>query len=140
MEDVVVRPADSQGPLGPPSPLAPHDSRETRAILREAPPLVVIDVTGPVTTFSEDAITAAYRQASERGAQDILINFSKSPYVNSAGVSALLGLVVDARRADRRIFVTGLTHRFERMLTNAGLAAYAPVVENEAAALSAAGG
>jgi len=99
---------------------------------------MVIDVTGPVTTFSEDTIAEAYRQASDRGAGHILIDFSKTQYVNSAGISALLGVVVEARRADRRVYVTGVTDRFERMIACAGLAAYAPVVESEAAALRAA--
>ena len=110
-----------------------------RATLRDAPPLVVIDVAGPVTTFTEDALAAAYRRAAEGGARDILIDFSAAPYVNSAGISALLGLVIDARRSDRRIFVTGLTARFQRQLACAGLGAYAPVVESEAAARRAAG-
>ena len=109
-----------------------------RAFVRGAPPLVVIDVTGPVTTFCEDAIAEAYRQASDRGACDILIDFSRTHYVNSAGISALLGVVMAARRTDRRVFVTGITDKFQKMLTSTGLSAYAPVVENEAAALEAA--
>jgi anti-anti-sigma factor len=115
-------------------------ANQPRATLREVPPLTVIDLEGEVTTFAEEVITAAYRQASARGAQHILLNFASVDYLNSAGVAVVIGLLMEARKADQQILVTGLTPHYQKIFRMMGLTQYAPLVESEAAARAHAAG
>lgn len=108
---------------------------DVRATLREAPPLHVIDLQGEVTTFADEAINAAYRQASDRGAQNILLNFAGVDYLNSAGISIVIGILTETRRADQRLLITGLTPHYQKVFAMTGITQYAPVFESEAAAV-----
>jgi anti-anti-sigma factor len=109
-----------------------------QAVLREDPPVTAIDLTGEVTSFAEEPLNSAYRQASESGARNILLNFAAVDYLNSAGIAVLIGILNEARKADQRILVTGLTPHYAKVFHMMGLARYAPVYETEAAAREAA--
>jgi anti-anti-sigma factor len=109
-------------------------ANEVEATLRDAPPLTVIDLRGEVTTFADEAINSAYRQACEQGAENILMNFADVDYLNSAGISIIIGVLTEARKADQRLLVTGLTPHYQKIFQMMGLSQYAPVFESEAAA------
>src|SRR5689334_5061014 len=95
------------------------------AVVREAAPLTVIDLQGEVTAFAELAITNAYNTACERGAHNILLNFKGVDYLNSAGISIIIGMLADARQAEQRLFVTGLTPHYQKIFQIMGLSNYA---------------
>ena len=80
-------------------------ANELQATLRPLSPLTVIDLKGEVTTFADEAITTAYQQASEQGAENILFNFSAVDYMNSAGISIIIGVLTEARKADQRLLL-----------------------------------
>ena len=110
-------------------------ANEPRATLRHTPRATVIDLTGEVTTVADDVITDAYRQASAHGAQNILLNFVGVAYINSAGVSVIIRILTEARRADQHILVTGLTPHYSKIFQLMGLAQYAALFDSEYAAL-----
>ena len=107
---------------------------QTSATLRDLPPLTVIDLGGEVTTFAEDAVNGAYKQASEQGAKNILLNFKDVEYINSAGISVIIGLLTEARKSDQSLMITGLTPHYTKIFQMMGLAQYAPLYETEEAA------
>ena len=115
-------------------------ANELQATLRPLPPLTVIDLKGEVTTFADEAITGAYRQASEQGAENILFNFSSVDYMNSAGISIIIGVLTEARKADQRLLLTGLTPHYHKIFQMMGLTQYAPVFDSEDAARQAVAG
>ena len=110
---------------------------QTSATLRELPPLTVIDLGGEVTTFAEDAVNGAYKRASEQGARHILLNFKDVEYINSAGISVIIGLLTEARKSDQTLMITGLTPHYTKIFQMMGLAQYAPLYESEEAARQA---
>ena len=110
---------------------------EVQATLREAVPLTVIDLEGEVTSFADDTISGAYRQASDQGATSILLNFAKVDYINSAGISTIIGILTEARGADQQLLITGLPPHYQKIFQMMGLAQYAPVYDSEDAALAA---
>jgi anti-anti-sigma factor len=109
-------------------------ANELQATLRPLSPLTVIDLKGEVTTFADEAITTAYQRASEQGAENILFNFSAVDYMNSAGISIIIGVLTEARKADQRLLLTGLTPHYRKIFQMMGLTQYAPVFDNEDAA------
>ena len=114
-------------------------ANQTKATLREVPPLTVIDLAGEVTTFAEEAVNGAYKHASERGARHILLNFKDVDYINSAGISVIIGVLTEARKLDQALMITGLNAHYTKIFQMMGLAQYAPLYETEAAAQQAAG-
>jgi anti-anti-sigma factor len=111
---------------------------EVQATLREAPPLVVIDLRGDLTTFAGDAVNTAYRAAAEQGARHILLNFAGVEYINSAGIAVVIGLLVEAQKIGQRLLITGLTPHYRKVFQMMGLSQYAPIFDTEAAARAAA--
>ena len=109
-------------------------ANDVQATLRDVPPLTIIDLAGDVTTFADEAINTAYQQACERGAENILMNFTAVDYLNSAGISIIIGVLTEARKADQRLLVTGLTPHYRKIFQMMGLSQYAPVFESEDAA------
>jgi len=109
---------------------------EVDVSVREVPPLLVIDLRGSVTGFADGAITGAYRAAAEKGARDLLLNFSGVDYVNSAGIAIIIAMLIEARKANQRLLVTGLSPHYEKIFNMMGLSEYAPVFESIEAATS----
>src|SRR5436190_1367397 len=102
------------------------------ATLREAPPLTVIDLRGEITAFGDAAVNRAYQTASAQGAKNILLNLAQVDYLNSAGISIIIGVLTEARRADQRLLITGLTPHYEKIFSLMGLSQYVPIFESEA--------
>jgi anti-anti-sigma factor len=109
-------------------------SSGVQASVREAAPLFVIDLSGEVTTFADEAITSAYKDVTGRGGKSILLNFSGVDYLNSAGISIIIGVLTEARKADQRLLITGLTPHYRKIFSVMGLSQYAPVFDDEEAA------
>lgn len=118
--------------------LSPEETAEmadgVKAEVRESSPLVVIDLTGEVTTFADEAINAAYAEACRLGGRNILINFEGVDYLNSAGIAIIIGLMADARASERRLHVTGLTPHYRKVFQVMGLSQYAPMHDDEESA------
>jgi anti-anti-sigma factor len=112
-------------------------ANETRATLRDAAPLLVMDLSGEVTSLAGDAVNGAYRQACDRGATSLLLNFGGVDYMNSSGIAVIIGLLTDARRNNRRLLITGLTPHYRKIFQMMGLSQHAPVFDSEDAALQA---
>ncbi len=109
-------------------------ANDVQATLRALPPLTVIDLRGEVTTFAEEVVAGAYRQASEQGARHLLLNFTDVDYINSAGIAAIIGILTEARRAEQTLLITGLTPHYAKIFQMMGLAQYAPLFDTEEAA------
>jgi anti-anti-sigma factor len=102
--------------------------------LRDLPPLVVLDLKGAITAASDEALTAAYESASDRGAQNVLLNFARVDHLDSAGISVVIGILTQARQRGQRLFVAGLTPHYRKIFDLMGLPQFAPVFDTEEAA------
>ena len=109
----------------------PDQRDEFAASVREAPPLIVVDLRGSLTSLGEAALTDAFRAALERGPADILLNFGGVEYLNSGGIGLTLEVLAQAREAGRRLLVTGLTPHYRKIFHMMGLSQYAPVLDSE---------
>lgn len=103
--------------------------------MREASPLVVIDLAGEVTTFAAAAMKDAYREALEKGGRGVLLNFKDVEYINSSGISTVIGLLTEARNNDRQLLICGLTEHYTKIFDMMGLTEYVSLFESEDAAL-----
>jgi anti-anti-sigma factor len=111
-----------------------------QATLRGAPPLVVIELQGDMTVMAKDAIGLDYRQACELGATDILLPFGGVRYINSAGISIVIGVLAETTKSGRRLILTGLSTHYAKIFDTMGLSRFAPVFASEEEARQASAG
>ena len=108
---------------------------ELRASVRQRDGLAIIQFSGDVTTFAEDAARDAYREAVRDGGHNVALDFSTCEYINSAGIAAIIGVVTEARRQSRRMLVFGLSPHYQKIFRMVGLADYVEMCATEAEAL-----
>jgi len=108
---------------------------ELKANVRRSNTLAIIQFSGDVTTFAEDIARDAYREATRDGGRNLALDFSACEYINSAGIAVIIGLVTEARRQDRHVFVFGLSPHYQKIFRMVGLADYVEMCSSEAEAL-----
>lgn len=101
----------------------------------------IIDIEGGVTAAAESTLIDAFRQASDNGAQAILLGFDRMTYMNSAGIGLLVRLVIRAQRQGQQVMAFGLQehyrHIFELTRLQEVIHLYATETEAVAAVLNA---
>ena len=99
--------------------------------------VTIIDLKGDVTTFADAKITDAYRTASAAGARNLVLNFRRSDYINSAGIAILIRIVTEVNRAGQKLAMSGLNDHFQKIFRMVGLSQYADIYDDEAQAVAA---
>jgi len=99
--------------------------------------VTIIDLKGDVTTFADAKITDAYRTASMAGAHNLVLNFRRSDYINSAGIAILIRIVTEVNRAGQKLAMSGLNDHFQKIFRMVGLSQYADIYDDEAQAVAA---
>ena len=75
----------------------------------------ILDISGEVTGFAEDALMDAYNQACNYGARIIAINFSNLDYMNSSGIGLLVTLLVRVQRQKQHLRAFGLSEHYQQI-------------------------
>ena len=75
----------------------------------------VLDIRGDITGGSEAALMSAYEQATNQGAQIVVLNFSGLEYMNSGGIGLLVTLLIRANRAKQRLLACGLSDHYRQI-------------------------
>jgi len=97
----------------------------------------VIEVRGDVTAASEDALMEAYGSATEAGARNVLLDFSRLEYMNSGGIGLLVTLLVRANRLKQRLLACGLNEHYRQIFELTRLDEAIAIYDDEAAAIAA---
>ncbi len=74
----------------------------------------VIDISGEVTAKSEEALGAAFADAS-RGVQAVILNFGNLEYMNSSGIGLLVTLLIRAQRQKQKLLACGLSDHYRQI-------------------------
>ena len=65
-------------------------AKHLEATVRQEPGVTVIDLTGEINGFAQDALDAAYAEAESNDPEAILLNFEGVDYINSTGIALSL--------------------------------------------------
>lgn len=76
----------------------------------------VIDVSGEITSFSDQQITEAHGKAGE-GASVVILNFEGLEYMNSGGIGLLVTTLIRAQRAGHDLRAYGLSDHYRQIFT-----------------------
>ena len=98
----------------------------------------IIDIGGEDNAYAEDALAAAYSEASQNGVKAIVLNFSGLEYMNSSGIGLLVTLLIRAQRNKQRLLACGLNEHYQQIFALTRLNEAIGIYGSEAAAVAAA--
>lgn len=96
----------------------------------------VIDISGEITAFSENEITAAHEEASRGGVTAVVLNFEGLEYMNSGGIGLLVTTLIRARRKGHRLLAYGLSDHYRQIFSLTRLDEAIGIYEDESTALA----
>lgn len=111
-------------------------ARTLEARVRHLPGVAIIDLYGEINAFAEDAMSAAYAEATGRDPSAILLNFSGVDYINSTGIALIVGLLAQARKAGRRLLTCGLSEHYLEIFQITRLADFMKIFPDESSAVA----
>jgi anti-sigma B factor antagonist len=98
----------------------------------------IIDISGEVNAFAEDALMDAYTQASTGNTRAIILNFSGLEYMNSSGIGLLVTLLIRVNRQKQQLLAYGLSEHYRQIFELTRLNEAIGIYATEAEALAAA--
>jgi anti-sigma B factor antagonist len=98
----------------------------------------VIDIHGEMTGYAEDALMAAYTDASNGKTHAIVLNFSDLDYMNSSGIGLLVTLLIRVQRQRQQLLAYGLNDHYQQIFALTRLNEAIGIYPDETAALAAA--
>ena len=110
-------------------------SNELKAELRKVGEATIIDLEGDVNASGEEIVKGAYRTATEDGNKNILVNFEAAEYINTSGIAVLIGIVMEAQKAEERVLVYGVTPHYRKIFELVRLPMYVDMFDSEEEAL-----
>ena len=97
--------------------------------------VAILAFSGDIASTSKDAILQAYHGVGP--VKKVLLDFSGVDYINSSGIAIIIQMLLEERTAGHRtIGIFGLTPHFKKVFTMVGVAKYAHISADEAAALA----
>ena len=111
-------------------------SKELKTSVRHQPNVAIIDLSGDIDAFAEDALQAAYTAAESQNPTTILLNFANVEYINSTGIALIVGLLAKARQSHQRLLTCGLSDHYTEIFQITRLADFMSIFPDEAAALA----
>ncbi len=97
----------------------------------------IIDITGDVNAAADEALSAAFEDASQDGVKVIVMNFSGLEYMNSSGIGVLVTLLIRAQRNKQKLRAYGLSDHYKQIFTLTRLNEAIVICDSEAAAVTA---
>jgi len=99
--------------------------------------IILLDIRGDVTAFSETSLNGAYSSAKELGPKKLLLKFEEAAYINSGGIAVLIQVLAQTRRNNQKIGITGLSDHFKKVFNMVGITKFAMIYPTQQDALSA---
>ena|SRR5665213_1550563 len=97
--------------------------------------VTVLRLSGDMSSNSHDALFGSYATAPK--GQPVLLDFTKTDYINSSGIALVIQVMMEAAKASQKVAAFGLTPHFEKVFTMVGITKYAHLYKDQATAVAA---
>jgi len=111
-------------------------TKHLEATVRQEPSIVVIDLTGEINGFAQEALDAAYAEAESNDPGTILLNFEGVDYINSTGIALIVGLLARARASRRNLLACNLSEHYVEIFNVTRLSDFISVLPDEKSAIA----
>src|SRR5919206_2208823 len=105
------------------------------ATVRQEPGVAVLDMTGEINGFAEEALNAAYAEAESSDPKAVLLNFEGVDYINSTGIALIVGLLAKARASHRRLLACNLSEHYVEIFNITRLSDFMSIFPDEQSAV-----
>ena len=99
--------------------------------------VVIFNIQGDITSFSEPFLNQAYTEANDQGASKILLNVEDGTYINSGGIAVLIQVLAQTKKNNQQISITGLSDHFKKIFNMVGITKFAEIHETIESAVEA---
>jgi len=110
-------------------------AKHLEANVRQEPGVAVIDLSGEINGFAQEALDAAYAEAESNDPEAILLNFEGVDYINSTGIALIVGLLARARASRRRLLACNLSEHYMEIFDITRLSDFMSVFPDEESAI-----
>lgn len=94
----------------------------------------VVDLPKLIDSTADDALSAAYSEATSHGSQRVLLNFASVEFLSSTGIALIVGLLARARKEGCQISAVGLSDHYREIFEITRLADFMTIFSTENAA------
>lgn len=105
-----------------------------RAIVRRQNGATVIDMPAHIDLRTESTLDTAYSEIAPSG--ELLLNFTRTEYINSSGIALIVGILARARKEHRAVAAYGLSEHYREIFEVTRLADFMGVFPDEKAAFA----
>ena len=89
--------------------------------------VVIMNIRGDVTSYSEIPLNDAYQKLVDQKAQKIILNFDEGAYINSGGIALLINMLYQIRENKQAAAITGLSEHFKKIFNMVGITKFAKI-------------
>ena len=97
--------------------------------LKQRGEVTFLDIRGDVTILSEPFLNEAYENVNKQDTSKILLEFEKSAYINSGGISILIQILSKTKKNNQEIGIIGLSDHFKKIFNMVGITKFAHIYE-----------
>ena len=108
------------------------------ATVRHETGIAIIDLSGDINGFADEALNEAYSEAEVLDVETIMLNFNQVGYINSTGIALIVGILAKARQTNRQLVTYGLSEHYLEIFHITRLSDFMTIVADEEAAMVAA--
>jgi anti-anti-sigma factor len=107
------------------------------AAVRQEGRVAVVDLRGEIFGPADEALQAAYAEATSTSPEAVLLNFEDVSYINSSGIALIVGLLAKARGTGTELRAYGLTEHYREIFQITRLADLIGIYPDEQSAVVA---
>jgi anti-anti-sigma factor len=98
-------------------------------------PLLIIE--GDMTSESDSDVMKTYHDLKRKySPKDLIINFEKTKYINSAGIASLINIIQDLQDINGKVLFVGLTNHFKKVMDIVGISDFVDIFNTNDEALA----
>lgn len=95
----------------------------------------IIYIYGDITSDTDNEITDFYNNLSSQGKTKIIVNFTHTSYINSAGIATLINIITDLTDKKGQIIFVNLSSHFQKVMDIVGLTDFVDILSTNEEAI-----
>jgi anti-anti-sigma factor len=110
-------------------------AHELDAAVRDRNGVAIIDLAGDIDAAAEAPLVRAYREATY-GRCAVVLNFTRTGYINSNGIALIVSLLAEARSRGIALTACGLSPHYREIFEITRLADFMRIADSEELAVA----
>ena len=112
-----------------------QEQTAAKASVRHQDGLAIVDLPARIDSSAEQTLSDAYAEASQRGTDRVVLNFSAVEFLSSTGIALIVGILARARKDGRAMSAAGLSDHYREIFEITRLVDFMTIYADEKAAL-----